>query len=160
MATDLPWPRVRRWYKGTSNRTFIVYPIAVIAFELGLHRGALVVHPVGAILIVWGYLQYRLIGGYRAANGGGGPGLEVPPKCIVTKGPYRYTRNPMYLGHLIFMAGLAVSFASWLAAALLAFSAVWFHRRVLKDEAHLESRFGSSYLAYKSQVKRWIPGLF
>jgi protein-S-isoprenylcysteine O-methyltransferase Ste14 len=84
----------------------------------------------------------------------------VPPKSIVAKGPYRYMRNPMYLGHLIFMAGLAVSFASWLAVGLLAFSAMWFHRRVRKDEAGLESRFGSSYLAYKAQVKRWIPGLF
>src|SRR5712671_6426200 len=84
---------------------------------------------------------------------GGGPGLDVPPKCIVIAGPYRYTRNPMYLGHLIFMTGLALSFNSWLAVALLAFHAVWFHRRVLKDEAGLESRFGSAYLAYKSQVK-------
>ena len=160
MTRNLPWRRVLRWYKSTSNRTFVVYPIAVIAFELGLHRGSLVVHPIGAVLIVWGYLQYRLVGRYRAAHGGGGPGLEVPPKSIVTEGPYRYTRNPMYLGHLIFMAGLTVSFASWLAAALLAFSAVWFHRRVLKDEARLQSRFGSSYLAYKAQVKRWIPAVF
>jgi protein-S-isoprenylcysteine O-methyltransferase Ste14 len=157
---DLPWRKVLRWYKGTSNRTFIVYPIAVIAFELGLHRSALIVNPAGTILIVWGYLQYRLVGGYRVANGGGGPGLDVPPKRIVIEGPYRYTRNPMYLGHLIFMAGLALSFNSWLAAALLAFHAVWFHRRVLRDEARLELRFGSPYLAYKSQVKRWIPGVF
>jgi len=153
----MPWRKVWRWYKSTSNRTFIVYPIAVIAFELGLRRGALIVHPAGALLLIWGYLQYRLVGRYRVANGGGGPGLDVPPKCIVIAGPYRYTRNPMYLGHLIFMAGLALSFNSWLAAALLAFHAVWFHRRVLKDEAGLESRFGSAYLAYKSQVKRWIP---
>ena len=43
MTRNLPWRRVVRWYKSTSNRTFVVYPIAVIAFELGLHRGALVV---------------------------------------------------------------------------------------------------------------------
>jgi protein-S-isoprenylcysteine O-methyltransferase Ste14 len=160
MTRDLPWRRVLRWYKGTSNRTFILYPIAVVAFELGLRRGALIVHPAGAILLVWGYVQYRLVGRYRVANGGGGPGLDVPPKRLVIEGPYRYTRNPMYLGHLIFMAGLALSFNSWLAAALLAFHAVWFHRRVLKDEVGLESRFGSPYLAYKWQVKRWIPGVF
>ena len=160
MTIALPWRKVLRWYKSTSNRTFIVYPIGVIAFELGLHRGALVVHPAGAILSVWGYLQYRQVGRFRAAKGGGGPGIEVPPTSIVAGGPYRYTRNPMYLGHLIFMAGLAVSFESWLAAALLVFSALWFHRRVLKDEARLEDRFGSSYVAYKTQVKRWIPGVF
>src|SRR5258706_15373944 len=117
------------------------------------------VNRAGPLLLVWVYLQYRLVGRYRVVNGGGGPGLEVPPKWIVIEGPYRYTRNPMYLGHLIFMAGLAVSFTSGLAAALLAFHAVWFHRRVLKDEARLEGLFGSPYLAYKSQVKRWIPGV-
>ena len=151
--------RVRRWFKSTSKRTFVVYPVAVIAFELGLRRGALSVHPAGAILLLWGYLQYRLVGMYRVRNGGGGPGLEVPPDRIVAQGPYRYTRNPMYLGHLIFMLGLAVTFSSWLAAALLAFHAVWFHRRVLHDEARLESRFGAPYLAYKARVKRWIPGI-
>ena len=65
----------------------------------------------------------------------------------------------MYLGHLIFMLGLAISFSSWLAAALFLFHLVWFHRRVLKDEARLESRFGESYRAYKARVKRWIPGV-
>ena len=146
---------MRRWYKGMSNRTFIVYPIAVISFELGLHRGVLIVHPAGAFLLVRGCLQYRFVGRYRVANGGG-PGLDVPPKCIVIEGAYRYTRHPIYLGHLIFMAVLAASFTPWLAAALLAFHAVWFQCRVLKDEARLESRFGSPYLAYKSLVKRWI----
>jgi protein-S-isoprenylcysteine O-methyltransferase Ste14 len=152
--------KVRRWFKSTSNRTFIVYPIAVLAFEEGLHRGMVQIHPWGAVLLLWGYLQYRLVGNYRTGRGGGGPGLEVPPDRIVAVGPYRYLRNPMYLGHLIFMLGLAVTFSSWLAVALLAFHAVWFHRRVLRDEAHLEARFGESYRVYKKDVKRWIPGLF
>jgi protein-S-isoprenylcysteine O-methyltransferase Ste14 len=65
----------------------------------------------------------------------------------------------MYLGHLIFMLGLAVTFSSWLALALLIFHAVWFHRRVLRDEGSLEARFGAPYRAYKAQVTRWIPGL-
>jgi protein-S-isoprenylcysteine O-methyltransferase Ste14 len=57
------------------------------------------------------------------------------------------------------MLGLAVTFSSWLAAALLVVHMVWFHRRVLKDEVGLESRFGAPYRAYKARVKRWIPGL-
>ena len=64
----------------------------------------------------------------------------------------------MYLGHLIFMLGLAITFSSWLAVALLAFHVVWFHMRVLRDEQHLESRFGESYRAYKARVKRWNSG--
>jgi len=154
-----PWRRAKRWFKSTSNRTFIVFPICVIAFEFGLHRGHLAIQPWGAILLIWGYLQYRLVGSYRVRLGGGGPGIEVPPDRIVANGPYKYLRNPMYLGHLIFMLGLAIGFSSWLAVALFLFHLVWFHQRVLKDEARLESRFGESYRAYKARVKRWIPGI-
>ena len=57
------------------------------------------------------------------------------------------------------MAGLAITFESWLAVALLLFHMVWFQRRVLKDEARLEARSGAPYLAYKARVKRWIPGV-
>jgi protein-S-isoprenylcysteine O-methyltransferase Ste14 len=153
------WLQTRRWFKSTSKRTFVVYPIAVIAFELGLHRGRIAFHEGGAILLLWGYLQYRLAGMYRIRRGGGGPGLEVPPERLVIDGPYRYTRNPMYLGHLIFMIGLAVTFSSWLAVALSIFHIVWFHQRVLGDENRLEARFGKPYLSYKAQVSRWIPGL-
>jgi protein-S-isoprenylcysteine O-methyltransferase Ste14 len=60
-------------------------------------------------LLAWGYLQYHLGGVYRTHNGGGGPGVEIPPDKIVDTGIYGLTRNPMYLGHLIFMTGLAIS---------------------------------------------------
>ena len=161
----------RRWLKSTSNRTFVVYPVCVIAFELALHRatygtwaawGAFAtvgMMPWAIALLAWGYLQYRLVGRYRLRLGGGGPGIAVPPQRIVAQGPYRVVRNPMYLGHLIFMLGLALTFISWLGLALFAFHVVWFHRRVLEDEAQLQSLFGDPYRAYKAQVKRWIPGI-
>ena len=41
---------------------------------------------------------------------GDATGMDVPPQRIISQGPYRFTRNPMYLGHLIFMAGLALTF--------------------------------------------------
>jgi protein-S-isoprenylcysteine O-methyltransferase Ste14 len=65
----------------------------------------------------------------------------------------------MYLGHLIFMMGLSLTFWSWFALALLAARAAWFHRRVLRDEQRLETRFGADYAVYRRQVKRWIPGI-
>jgi protein-S-isoprenylcysteine O-methyltransferase Ste14 len=65
----------------------------------------------------------------------------------------------MYLGHLIFMLGLALTFASWFALVLFAARAVWFHRRVREDEARLQGMFGAPYLDYQRRVKRWIPGL-
>jgi protein-S-isoprenylcysteine O-methyltransferase Ste14 len=86
--------------------------------------------------------------------------MEVPPQRIIDFGPYRFTRNPMYFGHLIFLAGLALTFWSWFALIVLAARAIWFHRRVLQDEARLEKIFGAEYLDYRSRVKRWIPGVW
>ena len=122
------WPR---WLVKTPGQTFVLCPIAVVAVELALHGGTLRFVPWGCLLLVWGYLQYLLVGRYRLPRAGGSWGIDVPPDRIVATGPYRYTRNPMYLGHLIFMLGLTVTFWSWFALVLLAARAIWFHRRVL-----------------------------
>lgn len=151
--------RVLRWLKGTSNRTFIVWPVVLVAIEAALQGGVPRIQPWGLALLAWGYLQYKWVGIYRTRLGGGGPGLSVPPERIVAAGPYRWVRNPMYLGHLVFFAGLALTLQSWIAAGVLAFHAVWFDRRVRQDERHLEALFGESYRAYRARVKRWIPGL-
>src|SRR3954462_14341208 len=98
---------LKRWLKSTSNRTFALYPVLVFLFEFLLHGGR--IHFIGwnllfgIPLLVWGYGQYRLSGNYRERVGGGGPGIEIPPERMVDQGIYAYTRNPMYLGHLIFM---------------------------------------------------------
>jgi protein-S-isoprenylcysteine O-methyltransferase Ste14 len=149
---------LRRLFR-TPVRTFLIYPVVVIAFELYRHDGTLTVVPWGAVLLLWGFLQYRIIRSYRWRHGGGGPGLEAPPQRIVTEGPYNLTRNPMYLGHLIFLAGLALTFWSWLAIAILLVTIVWYQFRVLGDEKRLVRQFGAPYQDYCSRVKRWIPGL-
>ena len=150
---------ITRWLSSTPRRTFVLYPAVVIATELLLYR-QIAVAWWGVPLLVWGYLQYRFVGSYRVSTGGGGPGLDVPPERIVDQGPYRYVRNPMYLGHLIFMLGLAITFRSWLATAILIVNMVWFDLRVRRDEAHLEKRFGADYGDYKRRVQRWIPFVY
>lgn len=110
--------------------------------------------------MLWGYLQYRLCGLYRVKRGGGGPGLETPPERLVTTGPYAYSRNPMYLGHIIFLTGLTLTLKSLLAALITVATALWFHFRVRGDEKKLAQLLGEPYLAYAKQVKRWLPGLF
>jgi protein-S-isoprenylcysteine O-methyltransferase Ste14 len=151
--------RLLRWLNRTPVQTFILCPVLVVGFELAWRRGQLAIVPAGFALLAWGYLQYLLVGRFRTRSGGGGPGFGVPPDRIVEDGPYRYVRNPMYLGHLIFMLGLALTFASWFALILFAARALWFHRRVLEDETHLQEMFGASYLDYQRRVKRWVPGL-
>jgi protein-S-isoprenylcysteine O-methyltransferase Ste14 len=145
---------------GTSFRTFIVYPVIVLAWELWLNGGRLRLEPWFLPLAAWGYLQYHLAGRYRLRLGGGGPGMDTPPERLVTGGPFSLCRNPMYLGHIIFLAGLALALRSWLGAAIAAGTAVWMQFRVLRDERRLAERFGAPYLQYRSRVKRWIPALF
>lgn len=152
-------PRVRRWFASTSNRTFLVWPVVLYGIEALVQRGAPVLHLWALALLAWGYLQYKLVGLLRTREGGGGPGISVPPDRIVSSGIYGYVRNPMYLGHLIYLAGLALVLGSWIAAAVFAFHAFWFDRRVREDEARLARRFGDSYREYCRRVKRWIPGV-
>jgi protein-S-isoprenylcysteine O-methyltransferase Ste14 len=148
-----------RWLSSTSNRTYILWPILLALAEAALQRGVPQIETWALPLLVWGYLQYRLTGNYRLRAGGGGPGIAVPPERLVIDGPYRYCRNPMYLGHLIFFAGLALALRSWLAAAVLAYHLVWFDRRARDDEARLAALFGEPYRDYAARVRRWIPGI-
>jgi protein-S-isoprenylcysteine O-methyltransferase Ste14 len=148
-----------RWLSSTSNRTFVLWPVVLLCAEAALQGGVPRIQLWALPLLAWGYLQYRLVGNYRVKEGGGGPGISIPPERLVTGGPYRYCRNPMYLGHLIFLAGLVFALDSWLAAAVLVFHAAWFDRRVREDEVRLIALFGDPYRGYLARVKRWVPGL-
>jgi phospholipid methyltransferase len=108
-------------------------------------------------LLAWGYLQYRLTGDYRQRQRAGAHGFDNPPDRLLQSGPYAYTRNPMYLGHLIFLFGLALSFRSPLGWLLWLANIPWFHRRVLYDEARLREKFGAEFEDYRGRVRRWIP---
>lgn len=150
---------IKKLLRRTPLRTFIFYPLLTVLWELLITR-RLSLQPIFLPLMVWGYLQYRLCGLYRLKRGGGGPGIETPPERLVLSGPYAYTRNPMYLGHIIFLAGLALTLQSLFAAVIALATAVWFHLRVRRDEARLVELWGEPYRRYLSVVKRWLPGLF
>jgi hypothetical protein len=145
---------------GSSTRTFIVLPLVVLAWEFLFKKGNLQPNLWFVPLLAWGYLQYKLVGRYRIGLGGGGPGMKTMPEHLVTSGPYAYTRNPMYLGHLIFLAGLALTLRSELGALIFVANVVFFQMRVTRDERRLREFFGEAYAEYSARVKRWIPGLF
>ena len=145
--------KILRWLGGTPNRSFVLYPLLVLLTERRVRR------PLFLALLAWGYLQYRLIGEHRQRQHAGSRGFARPPDRLLTDGPYAYTRNPMYLGHLIFMLGLALSTGSRLAWAILLANIPWFHQRVLLDEERLRAKFGPDYDGYCRRVRRWVPGL-
>jgi protein-S-isoprenylcysteine O-methyltransferase Ste14 len=149
-----------RFFSRTPVRTFVIYPAVTLAWELAMNGGHLQPNLWFTPLLIWGYLQYRLCGRYRGARGGGGPGPETPPERLVSTGLYAYTRNPMYLGHIIFLIGLTLTLQSWLAALITLGTMIWFHVRVVGDEKKLIECLGEPYVDYVSKVKRWIPGVF
>jgi protein-S-isoprenylcysteine O-methyltransferase Ste14 len=151
---------VGRLLQSTSFRTFVLYPAIVVAWELLLNQWQLRLEPWFLPLLAWGYLQYKLVGRYRIRLGGGGPGMDTPPERLVVSGPFAWCRNPMYLGHIIFLLGLTLSLRSELAAVITAATAVWFQFRVTRDEKRLRERFGRLYVDYSGRVKRWIPFLY
>jgi protein-S-isoprenylcysteine O-methyltransferase Ste14 len=139
----------------TSTRTFLIWPL-VVAVEQALSRRR--PHGTGLPLMAAGYAAYRLAGSYRLPRAGGPPGMsQGMPQRLVEDGPYAWTRNPMYAGHLLFLAGLALSSRSPLAAGLLGWHLRWFAERVRQDEKRLHERFGAAYDDYRARTPRWVP---
>lgn len=144
--------RWARSLRATSTRTFIAFPL--LAFLEAAVSGRRL-RPQFVPLMLWGYLQYRLAGSYRRRLGGGGPGMGKPPERLVTSGPFAVSRNPMYLGHLLFFMGMYLVLRSPLAAALGLAHVPWFRRRVARDEQRLDALFGDEYRDYCRRVPRW-----
>jgi protein-S-isoprenylcysteine O-methyltransferase Ste14 len=87
------------------------------------------------------------------------PGRErLLPRMFVASGPFRFVRNPMSLGGVILMVGLALAVRSGLALALGGVLFAGLHLFIVcVEEPGLERRFGGSYRDYKQNVPRWIP---
>ena len=79
------------------------------------------------------------------------------PGSLVTDGPFGYSRNPMYLGFALFLAGLAVGLGTLspllVAAAFTVIADRWYIRF---EEAAMAAKFGAAYARYKQKVRRWI----
>jgi protein-S-isoprenylcysteine O-methyltransferase Ste14 len=80
-----------------------------------------------------------------------------PTTTIVESGPYRFTRNPIYLGMFLGLIGLAIAFDNlWLLMMLAPFALVIRYGVVAREEAYLERKFGDVYRGYRSRVPRWL----
>jgi protein-S-isoprenylcysteine O-methyltransferase Ste14 len=81
-------------------------------------------------------------------------------RALATAGPYRYTRNPLYLGSFIIGAGLAVAGASWvLALAFVVLYALIYAPVMRREEAALRNQFGEAFERYAATVSLFFPGL-
>lgn len=81
----------------------------------------------------------------------------TPATVLVTDGPYRFTRNPMYLGLDAMLTGLALLLNSaWALAVVPCIAMVLHFRFVLREERFLEDAFGQAYREYCGRVRRWL----
>jgi protein-S-isoprenylcysteine O-methyltransferase Ste14 len=107
----------------------------------------------GAAVAVWCIFTF-------ASLGKGTPAPFDPPRRLVIRGPYRFVRNPMYIGAILVLASAALFYQSW---PLLGYAGLFFlatHVFVLSyEEPTLRRTFGLNYKAYCRHVRRWWPSL-
>jgi protein-S-isoprenylcysteine O-methyltransferase Ste14 len=132
--------------KGFDSQIGITLPVALrtAGWILALVGGALGLYCVALFLTI----------------GRGTPAPFDPPQVFVATGPYRYVRNPMYVGGLAALLGVGLILSSisililgglfWLLAHVMV---------VLNEEPGLRKRFGESFVQYTQQVNRWLPRL-
>jgi protein-S-isoprenylcysteine O-methyltransferase Ste14 len=112
-----------------------------------------VVGVLGAALALWCVAAFALLGK-------GTPAPFDPPRRLVTRGPYGYVRNPMYIGAALALGGAALVYRSPGLLAYLCLFAVATHTFVvLYEEPALRRQFDAEYAAYCARVRRWLPRL-
>jgi protein-S-isoprenylcysteine O-methyltransferase Ste14 len=140
----------------------LVYLVAIVTGAL-IQRaapfpflpGALAV-PLGAALLAAGIALFAGSAARFRAAGTPVPARK-PTTAIVRTGPYRFSRNPIYLAFSLIHLGIA-SWANsvWLLATLVGAVALIHYVVIRREERYLERRFGAEYLAYKASVRRWL----
>lgn len=97
------------------------------------------------------------VAAFRAARTTVDPTDPHAASALVRNGIYRYTRNPMYLGFLVALVGLAVMLANIIALLPALILVPWLNRfQIAPEEKALMQRFGHAFEAYRNDVRRWL----
>jgi protein-S-isoprenylcysteine O-methyltransferase Ste14 len=106
-------------------------------------------------VLMWAALTAASIGLFRRSRTSMIP--VRPASNLVIRGPYRMTRNPMYVALALLTIGLALFINSWWPIILLVPTLVVVQQFVIaREESYLRRRFGDEYDAYTKQVRRWL----
>jgi protein-S-isoprenylcysteine O-methyltransferase Ste14 len=131
----------------------LLHSIAPISFELG---GSTLLLTAGGALIAVGLLaSAAVVLEFRKAATAVSP--LRPTTQLVRSGPYRYSRNPDYIGQTLLYVGIALALNTWWPLFLLPPTLVAVHFGVIRrEERYLEAKFGQDYRDYKNQTPRWV----
>jgi protein-S-isoprenylcysteine O-methyltransferase Ste14 len=108
----------------------------------------------GPFLVALGLIVVPAILAFRRA--GTSPKPWRPTTALVTGGPYKISRNPMYLGFTLVYLGASVWANSLWPVLALPIVLVVMNRQIAREEAYLERLFGDDFRRYKVRVRRWI----
>ena len=126
----------------------LVFPHRIMTYGVALPVG-IVLAVIAPTLALWALFVMK------AAGTNVNP--SEPALTIVRNGPYRLTRNPMYLALCVLQLGLGFLLNDWIALLLVIPLGLLLHFGViLREERYLEAKFGESYLELKRTVRRWI----
>jgi protein-S-isoprenylcysteine O-methyltransferase Ste14 len=141
-----------------------VYALGILAGWLidRRWRWAITEHPAPwrtlvawALVLVWFVLFVSAVARFRRAATSIVP--NKPVSAFVVSGPYRFTRNPMYVSLAALYLGAALFLDSWWPVVLLPFVLIVIQRAVIaREERYLRERFPVEYPAYCSRVRRWL----
>ncbi len=113
---------------------------------------------LGALLIAAGLALYLWSAGAFTVLGRGTPAPWDAPREFVARGPYRFVRNPMYVGVLAVLLGESLFFGATELALYALVMWLAFHVFVtVYEEPTLHARFGTTYDDYRHRVHRWLP---
>jgi protein-S-isoprenylcysteine O-methyltransferase Ste14 len=103
----------------------------------------------GVAILMGAFVVFRRMGQH--------PDPRKPTPTIARDGPYRFTRNPMYLGSSLAQLGLGVALGNaWIVLLLFPVVVVIHYGAILPEERYLEKNFGDEYTSFKASVRRWI----
>lgn len=113
----------------------------------------LILQVLGILITLWGILVLR-IGNFNIQ-----PEVRRNAQFIIT-GPYKWIRNPMYLGILLYFGASVIQNPKNSNLIVFFLLTIVFYVKILKEEQYLENHFGEIYLKYKQNTHRLIPYIF
>jgi protein-S-isoprenylcysteine O-methyltransferase Ste14 len=125
-----------------------LWPAPILGRAVGLWLGLALVG-LGVAIVLWG----------RRAMQVAGTNVDPlrPTTAIITSGPFRFSRNPLYLGVTLMYVGLTLAVNTWWGLVVLAPLLIVMDRGVVRrEERYLEAKFGERYRQYRVRVRRYL----
>lgn len=147
----LPPPFIYAGGFGLGYVLHLLYPVALLG-----SGGAGLRHVLGWAVIAAGVVLFASAV-WLLRRAGTSPIPTEPTTALVVRGPFRFTRNPIYVGFTAVYAGTALLLnALWPLVLLPAVFVIVQRRVIAREEAYLERTFGDEYRAYQARVRRWL----